>query len=68
MSCMGNGIGEAVILLATSLALLLVASLLNAIGFAVSSPPRTGWRKFELAAFQIPLILIGITAMQFFVR
>lgn len=68
MSCMGSGIGQALILLATSLALLLVAAMLNAIGFAVASTPRTGLRKFELVAFQIPLVLIATVAIQFFVR
>lgn len=65
---MGNGIGEAIILLAISLVLLSLASLLNAIGFTISPVPRTGWRKFELVVFQIPWILMVITAVQFFAR
>jgi len=68
MAAMGDGIGEAAVLLAITLLLLLFASAFNAIGFYLTGKPRTGWRKIELAVFQIPLLLIVYLAGSFVLR
>ncbi len=66
LTILGDSVTNAISFLAPGLVLLLAAALLNAIGFAISPPPRTGLRKFELFLFQIPLLLLAIIAIVLF--
>jgi hypothetical protein len=65
MANIGADIGDGLLVIAITFASFLLASLFNAADFFLAVKPRAGGRKFELAIFQIPLLLIVAIFMLF---
>ena len=58
MSCMANGLGEALLLMAAVFAAVIVGAIFNIASFMLKESPRTALRKWELwLLFVTPLVL-----------